>query len=262
MASISGAVFSINALELDYPIVEAITAALGVCDEVVVFDAESTDGTPEMLQDIFDERVKVYSEPWPFDKDNPEGRYRTDLIRKCTKDWIYLFDADEVLHEDYYPWVRHCVKQERDIYVFTLVNLYRCQSGEEYKILRKTRGGINTRPFLIRNGKGIYFGKPKGGACPHGLLVDNPPHYRRNALRKLCKSTKRNVKVFHYSQCRDETAIARSLNFWANHYKHIGSKVEKQYNEEVFKLEDRTGEYPEFTGRHPAVMKGWLERHA
>lgn len=261
MANISGATFTINALELDYPIVEAITAALEVCDEVIVFDAESTDGTPKMLQDVFDERVKVYSEPWPFDKDNPEGRYRTDLIRKCTKDWIYLFDADEVLHEDHYGQVKCLIEEDREIYMFGLLNLYRCQSEGQYKILRKT-GGITSRPFLIHNGKGIYFGRSKGGMCPHKLLVDNPPHYRHNALRKLPKGIRRDIKVFHYSQCRYGAAIARSLNFWADHYSHIGSKNEKYYDEAAFKLKDRTGEYKEFKGEHPVVMKRWLERHA
>jgi hypothetical protein len=46
-----------NAIKYDYPVVEAITSILPVCDEFVVAVGNSVDGTLELIKSINSEKI-------------------------------------------------------------------------------------------------------------------------------------------------------------------------------------------------------------
>ena len=56
-----------DALKQGYPFVEAIASALPICDEFLVSDGYSTDGTYEALQKISkaNPKVKIHRYKWP-----------------------------------------------------------------------------------------------------------------------------------------------------------------------------------------------------
>ena len=67
---ISGFMITKNVLEQGYPFVEAIASALPICDEFLISDGYSTDGTFEVLQRIsrLNPKVKVDQYHWPEKK--------------------------------------------------------------------------------------------------------------------------------------------------------------------------------------------------
>src|SRR5688500_12558364 len=64
----------------------------GVCDDVVVYDNGSTDGTIELLQKY---EVRICQGPWlGF------GKTKQTAVSLARHDWILSIDADEALDEE------------------------------------------------------------------------------------------------------------------------------------------------------------------
>ena len=61
---ISGFTFVRHALRLDYPIVEAITSILPICDEFWVALGRSDDGTGEAIRGIGDPKIRIIESDW------------------------------------------------------------------------------------------------------------------------------------------------------------------------------------------------------
>lgn len=63
---ISGFTCIRNSIELDFPVLMTINSLLPICDEVVVCDSDSTDGTTEMLHAYAKQfpKIRVINRPW------------------------------------------------------------------------------------------------------------------------------------------------------------------------------------------------------
>jgi glycosyltransferase involved in cell wall biosynthesis len=86
-ASLSGVVTTFNNIDT----LAACLYSLRVCDELVVLDSGSTDGTRELA-----ERAGARVSVEPFAGYGPQ---KQSAIDKATHDWVLLLDADEVLSE-------------------------------------------------------------------------------------------------------------------------------------------------------------------
>jgi glycosyl transferase family 2 len=99
---IVGLVVVRNAIELDYMPLESAMSLAPMCDEVVVSDMESDDGTWEMLNDVLNVHpwAKVVQQPWdrPF-QDEHWWTKAINLARSRIDQsaWILHLDSDEVL---------------------------------------------------------------------------------------------------------------------------------------------------------------------
>ena len=56
---VSGFTFVRNAIKFDYPIVEAISSILPICDEFVVAVGKSEDGTLELVKSISSDKINI-----------------------------------------------------------------------------------------------------------------------------------------------------------------------------------------------------------
>src|SRR5438552_765021 len=67
LLNISGLMVVRNAIALGYPVLEAIRSALPLCEEFLVGDGGSDDGTWEALERIRDAqpKVRLIRHPWP-----------------------------------------------------------------------------------------------------------------------------------------------------------------------------------------------------
>ena len=100
---ISGFMITKNVLEQGYPFVEAIASALPACDEFLVSDGYSEDGTFEMLERIatLNPKVKVYRYRWPEKKDMTVLADATNEVRgKCQHEYIFSIQANEIIHQE------------------------------------------------------------------------------------------------------------------------------------------------------------------
>lgn len=86
-----------------YPFIEAILSAYPLCDEYLVNDGGSTDGTLEALYKLRQvyPKLKIYNIP---DEDNIRwdsvSNQINTMIQDARGEWIFLGNADELIHED------------------------------------------------------------------------------------------------------------------------------------------------------------------
>ena len=72
MEKISGFTIVRNTLSQGYPFVESIISAMPVCDEFIIADGYSTDGTWEILQRLAElyPKIKLSRDKWILTKQN------------------------------------------------------------------------------------------------------------------------------------------------------------------------------------------------
>jgi len=114
--SLSGYTTTLNCVKHQYPFIQSIESMLGFCDEVVVLDGGSDDGTWEALQDfaksVPDNRLKVAqnSRDWSHPRFAVfDGDQKAEARKLCTSEYCWQQDADEVVHEDDYKNVRSMI---------------------------------------------------------------------------------------------------------------------------------------------------------
>lgn len=112
--TLSGYTTTRDCIAQDYPFEECIGSMLGFCDEVVVVDGGSTDGTLERLRELAadDARIIVHSQPRDWSAPRfavLDGRQKALARSLCTGEFCWQQDSDEVIHEDDYQKVRDLV---------------------------------------------------------------------------------------------------------------------------------------------------------
>jgi glycosyltransferase involved in cell wall biosynthesis len=101
-AFLSGYATSFQALERDYPLVECVRALRAFCDEVVVADGGSTDGTWRVLEQLAasDPAIRPYRDP--VDRTRPrwalalDGGLKARARARCRGAWCWQADLDEL----------------------------------------------------------------------------------------------------------------------------------------------------------------------
>ncbi|MFC5411669.1 glycosyltransferase family 2 protein [Larkinella bovis] len=116
---VSGFSFIRNAIQYDYPIVEAIQSILPLCDEFVVAVGQSDDETLALIQAIPSDKIRILETVWD-DSLREGGRVlavETDkALAAVAPDsaWAFYIQGDEVLHEKYLPVVRDAMLNYQD----------------------------------------------------------------------------------------------------------------------------------------------------
>ena len=91
-----------NGLKQGYPFVESIASALPICDEFLISDGYSTDGTFEVLQKLpaLNKKIVVSQDKWPNTGLMALSEVSNILRWKCKGKHLLYMQAAEVLHED------------------------------------------------------------------------------------------------------------------------------------------------------------------
>lgn len=158
---VSGFSFIKNALKFDYPIIEAITSILPVCDEFVVAVGKSDDDTLNYIKSINSPKIRILETVWD-DTLREGGRVLADETNKAFRalsadsDWAFYIQGDEVIHEKYLDNIRAAMlkykdDQRVDGLVFDHLNFY-----GSYDYIADSRHWQKKEIRVVRNTKNIY----------------------------------------------------------------------------------------------------------
>ena len=115
---VAGFTFIKNAVQFQYPIVEAVRSILPLCEEVVIAVGDCNDGTRELVSTI-DSRVRIIDTVWD-ESLKQGGKVLAAETNKAfhalhaDADWCVYIQGDEVMHEDGYDEIRSAMKAWKD----------------------------------------------------------------------------------------------------------------------------------------------------
>lgn len=289
---ISGFMIVKDVLGQGYPFVEAIASALPICDEFLISDGYSTDGTYEVLERIssLNPKVKVYKYQWPNKKDITILADVTNEARsRCRFQYIFSVQANEVIHEQSAPLIKALPSMLPYVDTFSfpylqLLNKYKLT--EEFRLrfsknlpqivakgdawtlgtsrafdrTKKLRCLVNPRRLSGHLSNGISLTYANSCYGPHSRAIYLPkPVFRYWSLfpKNFLEKYQRHSELFQLSNFGESSDILRSHvndpeTFW-----RLGSEVLRQSR---FK---EGPQYPEayiFVDRkdHPAIIQEFI----
>lgn len=241
---VAGFSFIRNAVTYDYPIVEAITSILPICDAFYLAVGNSDDGTEALIQSIRSPKIHVIRTVW--DEQLRSGGYvLAEETNKAfdaipgTFDWCFYIQGDEVVHEDDLPAIEQAMKAELPHkHVEGLLFNYRHFYGS-YDYIGDSRQWYRHEVRIIRNDKQIRSFQDAQG-------------FRKNGKKLHVKGIE--AHVHHYGWVKPpEKQMAKQRSFhklwhddnWVT--EKLGKASEFDYS--------GIDSLARFTGSHPHVMK-------
>ena len=250
---VSGFTFVKNAVKYGYPVVESIKSILPVVDEMIVCLGDSEDETNKLIASIGSDKIKIVDSVW--DNSLREGgkvlAVETDKAMNATavdSDWLFYIQADEVLHEQYYPVILSAMKKYKDDKrVEGLLFNYHHFYGS-YSLIGDGRSWYSKEVRIIRNDKNI-----RSYLDAQGFRKDG---------KKL------NVKLihawmYHYGWVRNPVEMQHKYADFGKHW-HAGEWYDNWA--EDHKKENPHFDYSKidsvtvFSGTHPQVMKDLVSK--
>jgi hypothetical protein len=239
---ISGFSFARNAVQLGYPLREALLSVLPLVDELVVAVAPGhpDDDTRGVVSSLGDPRVRIVDGVWD------EGRMQevyadlTNLaLDACSGDWCVYVQADEVLHEDDLPGLRARMEAlQGDARVEGLLFDYLHFFGD-YHHVQDGHGWYQREIRAVRNGIGVRS-------------VRDAQSFRFADERRLTVAHARS-RVFHYGWVRHPGSMrAKVEEFWS-HRGRLADATDGYGTDGGFDY-GPLGRLPTYRGTHPSVM--------
>ena len=247
---VSGFTFVRNAIKYDYPVVEAITSLLPLCDEFIVAVGKSEDDTLDLILSINSPKIRITETTWD-DTLRKGGRVlavETDKAFQAISpdtDWCFYIQADEIVHEKFYDSIRKSmIRYKEDPVVEGLLFKYKHFYGS-YDYFGESWNWYRREIRIVKNQKDIFSYRDAQG-------------FRKKPNKKL------NVKlinayIYHYGWVRDPRAMQRKQRAFSSLY-HDDSWVDEHVakaNEFDYSQVDSLGLFRE---THPAVMKQRIEQ--
>ncbi len=241
---VAGFTFIRNAVKNDYPVVEAITSILPICDEFVVALGNCDDSTQQLIEGIGSPKIKILHTIW--DESKREGgvafAQETDKAFNAIAadaDWAFYIQGDECVHEKYLPLIKKEMEENlNDAKVEGLLFKYLHFYGS-YDYYSQSRRWYRREIRIVRNNKAI--------------------HAYRDAQGFRLDGRKINVKlidayIYHYGWVKPPKGIEskiRNFNTFYHDEEWMAQNVPETFTFDY----NNADKLIEFKDTHPAVMQ-------
>ncbi len=246
---VSGFTFIRDAVRFDYPVVEAITSILPVCDEFVIALGNSDDNTEELFFSIGSPKLKIIKTIW--DESLREGgRVLAEETNKALgaiskdSDWVFYIQGDEVMHEKYLTVVKAAMEKYKDDervegLLFNYLHFY-----GSYDYVGDSRNWYRKEVRIIRNIPGMHSFRDAQG-------------FRKN--NKLLRVKDIDAYIYHYGWVKPldvQQAKIKSFNKLWHSDNWIESNIPQMDEFDYSQIDSLA----KFNDTHPQVMKNRIEK--
>jgi hypothetical protein len=246
---ISGFTIVRNAIKYDYPIVEAITSILPICDEIIVAVGKSEDDTLQLIKSIDSPKIKIIETVWD-ESLRENGKVLADETNKAfaaiskDSDWAFYIQGDEVIHEKYLPVIKEATQKYKDNKKVEGLLLNYTHFYGSYDYIGDSRRWYRREIRIIRNDATISSYKDAQG-------------FRKNGEKLNVKLI--DAFVYHYGWVKPpEAQQAKQQTF--NKLWHDDEWMKKNVPD-VDKFDySQTDSVATFSGTHPKVMQERIDK--
>jgi glycosyltransferase involved in cell wall biosynthesis len=249
MVKLGGTIICYNAIKYDYCIKESIDCLVELCDEVVVLECNSEDGTPKLLKKLYgkNKNVTIIKADW----DCATGFEKLSILTNEAKEyldteWYVNLQADEIIHEDSFKTIRRAIESGM---------------GQTYECSRLNFwGGFNlvfpvNYPNAPCSSKIIRIGR---------TFIDSLTDAESLESRGLCSTFSNQIKFFHYGFVRDKVISLDKIidmtgwfGFGAD--QRVIDQKEKYGEFKPFEFHPRN-KLVAYKGSHPKFIQDWMQK--
>ena len=250
---VSGFTFIRNAIKFDFPIVEAITSILPLCDEMIVAVGKSEDDTLALINAIDPDKIKIIETEWD-DSLRDGGSVLAEETNKsfmeinADSDWAFYIQGDEVVHEKYHESIKEGMLQWKDIeqvdgLLFNYLHFY-----GSYEYVGNDQKWYPHEIRIIKNNPEIYSYRDAQG-------------FRKGDNQKL------NVKLidaymYHYGYVKDPIIMMEKARRQSNLFRDDTATDELLGNANNYDFASIIDTLSLFEKTHPKVMNERIARQS
>lgn len=196
MPTVSGLTILRNGITCGYTFIETIKCLDAICDEIIIIEGNSSDDTMNYINQIKNDKFKIYSQDWHNGSNGYTFKDVTNLgLSKCTKDYVFYLQADEVIHENDYDKLRALIDQGYDAISVNFIHL-------RYSMLQKIKDNAYTEAYrIIKNHANI---SSIDDGYSFGGNIQNPTHSH--------------INVFHAGYVFVKNILLKMINHADNYY--------------------------------------------
>jgi len=241
---VAGFTFIRNAVKNDYPVAEAITSILPICDEFIVALGNCSDDTESLIRNINSPKIKIINTVWDDSLRDGGAVFAAETDKAFNSissdaDWAFYIQGDECVHEKYLPLIKKEMEDNLDDnrvegLLFKYLHFY-----GSYDYYGHSRRWYRREIRILRNNKSIHSYRDA-----QGFRLDG-----RKIRVKLI-----DAYIYHYGWVKPPDGLKSKLrNF--NLFYHDDAWMAENLPE-TFEFDYKNADrLVHFTGSHPQVMQ-------
>ena len=246
---VTGFTFIRNAEKNDYPIVEAITSILPLCDAFIVAHGNSDDQTLNLIKQINSTKIKIIDTQWDESLREGGGVFALETDKafaaiSADTDWAFYIQGDEVVHVKYHETIKKEMQANlKDDHIEGLLLKY-IHFYASYDFLAKSRRWYRKEIRILKNINGIHSYRDA-----QGFRLNN----RKIKVKEIA------AYVYHYGWVKPPSGLKNKVrNF--NKFYHDDSWIEENHPVSTAFDFGNADELIRFEGTHPKVMLKRIEK--
>lgn len=248
---VCGFTFIRNAIKYDFPIEEAITSILPICDYFVVAVGQSEDNTRNVIENIAPEKIAIVDTVWDENLKTGGVVYAAETDKAFDAipskyDWCFYIQGDEVVHEKYLPGIQKTMREnlnrkEVDGLLFKYKHFY-----GTYDYFGDSRKWYRNEIRIIRNDKSIHSYRDAQGFRKIGVKLNVIPV---------------DAEIYHYGWVRPPKFMQEKIDSVKQFYDGISEEeAREKATESEFNYSQKYDALARFNDTHPKVMEQRIQR--